>query len=264
MRERKYVKFRVDMLSDTKSKIIDTKPERDLIHYVWMALVLLAGKVNLNGELYLSKNIPYTIETLAIEVGRGIEQVKMALEVFIELEMVEVTKENIYIVKNFAKHQNIKVKENTNFKDKVEKAAGIVPQISLKEDTDVKNKEEVLVKENFENEVDTEKIIKLENEINAKQKESDENYKNCNLEVVNKNIKLPSENISGDMDKDSKDRVPVLLEKKKNERLNKKKKKDNDINCVDGENEEDEIVCFYDGEIPLREGERVIKAWSFV
>ena len=111
MRERKYVKFRVDMLSDTKSKIIDTKPERDLIHYVWMAIVLLAGRVNLAGELYLSKNIPYTIETLAIEFGREIEQVKLALDVLIELEMIELTEHNIYIVKNFAKHQNIKVKK---------------------------------------------------------------------------------------------------------------------------------------------------------
>jgi predicted phage replisome organizer len=110
MRERKDVKFRVDMLSDTKFKIIDTKAERDLIHYVWMALVLLAGKVNMSGDLYLSKNIPYTIETLAIEFNRNIEQVKLALDVFIELEMVEIDEDSIYRVKNFAKHQNIKVK----------------------------------------------------------------------------------------------------------------------------------------------------------
>ena len=110
MRERKYIKLRSDMYSDTKFKIIDMKPERDLIHYVWMALVLLAGKVNMSGDLYLSKNIPYTIETLAIEFNRNIEQVKLALDVFIELEMVEIDEDSIYRVKNFAKHQNIKVK----------------------------------------------------------------------------------------------------------------------------------------------------------
>jgi len=61
MREIKYVKFRVDMFDDTKFKIIDMKPERDLIHYVWTRFVTLAGKVNLEGDLYISKNIPYTI-----------------------------------------------------------------------------------------------------------------------------------------------------------------------------------------------------------
>jgi phage replisome organizer, putative, N-terminal region len=111
MRERKYVKFRVDMYEDTKFKIIDMEPERDVIHYIWSRIVLLAGKVNLQGELFLSKNIPYTMETLAIEFNRSIEQIKLALKVFIELQMIEVTEDNIYKVKNFAKHQNIKVKE---------------------------------------------------------------------------------------------------------------------------------------------------------
>ena len=111
MRERKYVKFRVDMYNDTKFKIIDMKPERDVIHYVWNRIVLLAGKVNLEGDLYFSKNIPYTIETLAIEFNRDITQVKLALDLLIELEMIELSEYKVYRVKNFAKHQGIKVEE---------------------------------------------------------------------------------------------------------------------------------------------------------
>ena len=111
MIERKYVKFRVDMYADTKFKIIDMKPERDVIHYVWNRIVLLAGKVNLEGDLYLSKSIPYTIETFAIEFNRDIAQIKSALELLIELEMIELSEDKIYRVKNFAKHQGIKIKE---------------------------------------------------------------------------------------------------------------------------------------------------------
>jgi predicted phage replisome organizer len=118
MRERKYVKFRVDMPDDTKFKIIDMKPERDLIHYVWYRLVLLCGKVNLAGELYLSKTIPYTAKTLAIEFNRDVEQIELALDVLIGLEMVELTEHKVYSVKNFAKHQNIKVKEKTEADNK--------------------------------------------------------------------------------------------------------------------------------------------------
>jgi len=118
MRERKYVKFRVDMYDDTKFKIIDRRPERDLIHYVWNRGVVLAGKVNQEGDLYLSKNIPYTIETLAIEFNRNPEEVKLALDVLIELEMLEFTEDGVYRVKNFTKHQNIKVKEKIKAKDK--------------------------------------------------------------------------------------------------------------------------------------------------
>ena len=99
------------MNEDTKFKIIDRKPERDLIYCIWIKLLLLAGKVNKEGELYLSRNIAYTLETLAIEFNRDDKQVRLALDVFLELEMIELTKHNAYKVKNFAKHQNIKVKE---------------------------------------------------------------------------------------------------------------------------------------------------------
>ena len=111
MRERKNIKLRVDMNEDTKFKIIDRKPERDLIYCIWIKLLLLAGKVNKEGELYLSRNIAYTLETLAIEFNRDDKQVRLALDVFLELEMIVLTKHNAYKVKNFAKHQNIKVKE---------------------------------------------------------------------------------------------------------------------------------------------------------
>lgn len=114
MRERKNIKLRVDMNEDTKFKIIDRKPERDLIYCIWIKLLLLAGKVNKEGELHLSRNIPYTLETLAIEFNRDVEQIELALDVFLELEMIEVTKHNVYKVKNFAKHQNIKVKEQND------------------------------------------------------------------------------------------------------------------------------------------------------
>ena len=59
MRERKYVKFRSDMYEDTKFKIIDMKPERDMIHYVWTRFVTLAGKVNL-GESYICQETFHT------------------------------------------------------------------------------------------------------------------------------------------------------------------------------------------------------------
>jgi len=56
------------MHEDTKFKIANMKPGRGVIHYVWARVVTLAGKVNLEGDLYMSNNIPYTIETLALDI----------------------------------------------------------------------------------------------------------------------------------------------------------------------------------------------------
>ena len=135
MRERKFVKIRVDMHEDTKFKIIDKMNERDLIHYIWTRLVTLAGKVNLEGDLYLSRNIPYTIETLAIEFNRDTEQVKLALSTLIDLEMIELLKDKIYRVKNFAKHQNIKIEEKVEIQDnKVEETQDNTERVKNKEE----------------------------------------------------------------------------------------------------------------------------------
>lgn len=268
MRERRYVKFRVDMLSDTKSKIIDTKPERDLIHYVWMALVLLAGNVNREGDLYLSKNIPYTIETLALEFSRSIEQIQLALNLFIELEMVEVNG-GIYSVKNFAKHQNIKVKEKNNIEN-VEK--------NLKE-------EETLEKENFNNNIANAKDLDKENNI-------DKNIINNtfkNLDSLPREVSLVNETLAGEIHKqDNKSNnlsenknsneveVPgmrevtgmmeanfISLENKKGGEKRKKKKKEHTINSDQDESDDIEICSLYEGEYVLPEGERLLRSWVF-
>ena len=120
MRERRYVKFKLDIYDDTKTKIIDQKPERDFIHYFFARSIILAGKSDCEGDLYMAEDIPYTIDTLATEFGRDTALIKVALDVLIDLKMIVVTADNIYRVKGFVKHQNIKVKEKKEIKDKEE------------------------------------------------------------------------------------------------------------------------------------------------
>lgn len=227
MRERKYIRFRCDMYEDTKFKIIDMKPERDMIHYVWTRLLTLAGKVNMAGELYMSRNLPYTIETLAIEFNRDKEQVKLALGVFIELEMIEVTEESVYRVKNFAKHQNIKVEEKVKSEDKED---GI-------KDRETAIKSVVINKTNDNEEKkseDREKSKESENNMNGK---------------INDNI---SQNSS-----------PIPFEAKKNKKVAAKKKKKEVISVTDEEYKTNEIACFGEGEFIPGEGDEIISSWTF-
>jgi len=250
MRERKYVKLRADMYEDTKFKIIDMKPERDLIHYVWTRLVTLAGKVNLEGDLYMSKNLPYTVETLAIEFNRCAKQIKLVLNVFIELEMLELTEEDVYRVKNFAKHQSIKVKEKIKSKDNGE---------------DVKNKE-VVIKEASKNETYDNEDKEFENKISQNEAEVVKIDDRGNLQITSSSINKV-DNISNEKtNNNSQDNIPILLKTKKNKKVNKKKKKGelSDINDEE-EVEDNNIVCFYDSDEgrTLGEGESVVSAWSF-
>jgi predicted phage replisome organizer len=268
MRERKYVKFRVDMLSDTKFKIIDTKPERDLIHYVWMALVLLAGKVNLAGELYISKNMPYTLETLAIEFGREIEQVKLALDVLIELEMIELTERNIYIVKNFAKHQNIKVKEDKKIKNTQEhikneevevKEEMINKSLEINDDKD-ENKVNIVQNDSVTHLTSIDNNDKGSIEVTKSQTINNKNKDNISdSNIYKKNVDCDKMEVNPSLENN----IPILLESKKGKRT--AKKKNTIIDFVDEEKEEEPLFRIVDGddEIPLREGERVVGHWHF-
>lgn len=183
MRERKNIKLRVDMNEDTKFKIIDRKPERDLIYCIWIKLLLLAGKVNKEGELYLSRNIAYTLETLAIEFNRDDKQVRLALDVFLELEMIELTKHNAYKVKNFAKHQNIKVKEQDSELDYIKDENTLVNNQGTIED-DIEAESQSMGKDiNDEDKELNEEELKFNNVcINTNQGERDK----CNSDKIDK------------------------------------------------------------------------------
>lgn len=248
MRERKYIKFRSNMYDDTKFKIIDMKPQRDVIHYIWNRIVLLAGKVNLEGDLYLSKNIPYTIETLAIEFNRDIAQIKLSLDVFIELEMIEITEDKIYRVKNFAKHQNIKVKEKGISENKEEQVKGIE------------------VQSNGNSKVTTNEDKESENKISENEVENLVDVNREDLEITNGDIRkvndsMNDENSSGNLQ----DNDPIILETKKSKKDNKNKKRDKapDINTIDEEFEDNSICYLTDGVRPLEDGESTILEWSF-
>lgn len=286
MRERKFVKFRVDMYSDTKSKIIDMKPERDLIHYVWARVIVLAGKVNLEGDLYMSKNLPYTIETLAIEFNRDVEQIKLALDVLMELEMIDLGENNVYRVTNFAKHQNIKTKEKSVVKDKEENVK--IAEIQVREKIENKGGQ---VKEKTENKMFESEYKRLQNKVSQNkegQKKSIKNEENArgkesgDLETVNKDNNKIDNNVSNEessfkeiekdegrtaiikVESDFQEKSPILLETRKNIKGNKKKKKDDIFEITDEEIEDNRLFWISDGDtIPLGEGESVVGEWSF-
>jgi len=234
--ERKVVKLKVNMYEDTKFKIIDTKPERDLIQYIWTRLLTLAGKVNLEGDLYMSKTLPYTIETLAIEFNRAVDKIKLALDVFIELEMIELREDKVYRVRNFAKHQNIKVKEKIKSIDEEVKYKEIVVEEVLgNEIYDNKDKES-------ENKISEVEVVKIDDR--------------GNLEVTSSSIDKVDNIGTGKTNNSGQDNIPTLWQIKENKTINKKKKKEKILTMNEEAQEENkETICFQDGERPLGKGE---------
>ena len=266
MRERRYVKFKLDLYDDTKTKIIDQKPERDFIHYFFARSIILAGKSDCEGDLYMAKNSPYTIETLAIEFNREAALIKVALDLLIELKMIEVTEDEVYRVKSFAKHQNIKVKESVEIKDKKEanvlvesnkevdaKGYKIIEDMIKdkiqKECNDVKNKviEEIQNEEITSDNISNSYIVSARHELNESK-----NYRSNSNNQHNNEANSEQSNL-------------INLEVKENKKSPKKKNESKLVTelAVDEVEENPPLFFFTDGDMPpLVEGEWLVSGMT--
>lgn len=115
----KWIKINVDMFDDEKIKIIQAMPEGDSLLVVWIKLITLAGKTNNGGYVYMSDNIPYTEEMLSTIMNKPLNIIKLALQTFIHLGMIENDERGIYLI-NFEKHQSLdkleQIKEQTRLR----------------------------------------------------------------------------------------------------------------------------------------------------
>ncbi|MDO5517961.1 MAG: phage replisome organizer N-terminal domain-containing protein [Clostridium sp.] len=118
MAKAKWIKMDVYMFRHPKLLIIDSMEDSNMIYYVWTSSVLLAGECNMNGCLYISEDMPYTLKTLAIVFRRSEDEVKKAYDVLMNLGMMEKTDDEIYKIRNWEKHQNVegleKIRKQTN------------------------------------------------------------------------------------------------------------------------------------------------------
>lgn len=90
--------------------MIDALPEGETLINMWFRLLVLAGNVNDNGFIYVSKEIPYTPETLAAYWNKPLATVKMALGTFEKLGMIEIV-DNFLHLSNWERYQNTEALE---------------------------------------------------------------------------------------------------------------------------------------------------------
>lgn len=194
----------------------------------------------------MSRTIPYTIESLAVEFNREPEEIKLAMDLFIQLEMMEYTKEGVYIVKNFAKHQNIKINEK-------------VKEVAEK----VQEKNEV----NKEKDIPRESILEVqvtESKLSEKEQHNikSENYTNAKIEAslpdkdeVNKTELEEHKGFQQDCAE------PLSMKKHIGKKAEKKKMKNSVISCE--EEDDDESICrLTEGEYVLGEGETIVRSFT--
>ena len=106
MADIKWIKIKTDMFEDEKIKLIDALPERDTIHYIWLRLLVQAGKTNASGYIFLNENVPYTEEMLSTIFCRPLNSIRLALSTLSNFGMIEIKEDKIIKITNWEKHQN--------------------------------------------------------------------------------------------------------------------------------------------------------------
>ena len=110
------------MFDDEKIRLIQAVPESDAILVIWIRLLVLAGKTNDDGLIYIQRNMPYSEEMLATLFGKNVNTVRLALTTLASFNMIDLSNDGLIVISNWEKHQNVegmeKVREQNRLRAK--------------------------------------------------------------------------------------------------------------------------------------------------
>lgn len=133
----KWIKLATNIFDQGKIKLIMRMPAGDTIIAIWLQILTHCGKECQDGILRISNEVPYTADMLAMIFGREPATMKLALETFQQLKMIEVI-DGVYCLPNWNKYQSPDKYEINRAKDrkrlqewrKKQKQKSELPQIS--------------------------------------------------------------------------------------------------------------------------------------
>lgn len=105
MPQLEWIKIVTSIFDNEKMLLIESLPENDAILVIWFKLLCLAGKTDNKGVLLLNEHIRYTDEMFSTIFRRPLNTVRLALETFKKLGMIEMNGDTVCIP-NWSKYQS--------------------------------------------------------------------------------------------------------------------------------------------------------------
>ncbi len=221
----KWIKITTNMFEDEKIRLIDAMPERDTIHYVWIRLLVQAGKTNSNGFIFLGENIPYTDEMLSTIFCRPLTSIRLALKTLKDFRMIEVDEDNLIKIINWEKHQNVEGMERVREQNKIRAKNFRDKKKQLKEPVKVKKNEETEILD-----CNGDKSVQNSEEVNSNVTELKSNVmQNKNNVTVTKENKRESKSKNQSKKKIKNKRESKKKTEEENKAENESKVKNNEI-----------------------------------
>lgn len=116
--EVKWIKLSTDLFNNRKIRQIERMDDGDAIIVIWLKLLILAGEINDGGEIYFTKEVPFTEESLAVQFDRPRELIALALRTFQAFGMIEIDDDALSI-RNWEKYQNIEGMEKIREQNRI-------------------------------------------------------------------------------------------------------------------------------------------------
>lgn len=106
MEEVQWIKLYIDMFDKRKINKIRRLPAGDSILLFWVMLLTTAGKCNAGGMIFITERVPFTKEDLADEFDIEISTIELALNAFVEYDMIDLYDDGFISIRNWEKYQN--------------------------------------------------------------------------------------------------------------------------------------------------------------
>lgn len=162
MAEISWIKLKTTMFDDEKIRLIQAVPEADAILVIWIRLLVLAGKTNDDGLIYIQRNMPYSEEMLSTLFGKPVNVVRLALVTLEKFNMIDLNTDGSIAITNWSKHQNIegmeKVREQNRIRSKKHYDKNKNSNVNLTLDLTETNATDIDKELDKERDIDKEKI----------------------------------------------------------------------------------------------------------
>ena len=106
-RELRWICLTTSIFDDAKIKIIEAMPEGDALINCWLRLLCMAGKSNADGVIFIAPQIQMSVEVMSLLLNKPVPIVRLALETFQSMGMIELVEGHGLRIVNWEKHQHL-------------------------------------------------------------------------------------------------------------------------------------------------------------
>ncbi len=117
----KWIKLKTSMFDEEIFKLIEKMPEGTNILLIWIRLMMLAGKCNDSGFIYVTESIPYTDEMLAIILSTEVSIIRLALSAFEKFQMIEIHENQVIKIVDWESEQGTESLEKIREQNRIRK-----------------------------------------------------------------------------------------------------------------------------------------------